>query len=131
MEFIVVSFVFILFLAAFNLIGETVLFKIKSLIAVRNLAFNETETGNFSTGEAQRQIILTAQTPSASLDRCLLPYFMTKPSRVRTQVAFKPDSFFKEWIPVPAISDRFLIAEDSWENVPPVVLGTLASRCSG
>ncbi|MHB8481825.1 MAG: hypothetical protein ACYDBV_03685 [Nitrospiria bacterium] len=130
-EFIVVAFIFILFLALFNVIGKEVLFKIKSLIAVRNLAFHRSETIDPFMGQSQRETVLMAQTPAASLDKCFSPYLMIKPSRIKTQVRLKPGSFFKNFVPLPGVSDQFLMTEDSWKNIPPFVLGSLASRCPG
>ena len=130
-EFVVVSFIFILFLAAFNFVGEVVLLKIKSLIEVRNLAFHESEAPDSLIGDFKRQTILTTQTPTAALDKCLSPYLIMKPSRVKAQVTLKPDAFFKEWGSFPVFSEQFLITEDSWKNLPSLILGGLASRCSG
>jgi hypothetical protein len=128
-EFIIVSFVFVMVFAAFAMIGDTILFKIKSLITARSLAFNlsEDEQGV----STKRKVIRVYETPSMILDKCLSPELADRPSRVKAEVKLEAPGFFKEFIPVPEIEDQYLVARDTWKGLSPEVISALVAACPG
>lgn len=128
-EFVIVSFVFVIIFAAFVMISDTVLFKMKSLMTVRSLAFNMTEQ---DIGVSfKREVVGAFQTPSMILDKCLSPDLASRPSRIKAQVNLEMPGFFKELITEPPISDQYLIARDTWKGLSPAVIGVLVAACPG
>ena len=128
-EFIVVSFVFVMVFAASALIGDTILFKIKSLITARSIVFNL--PGSEEGFSVKREVILADETPSMILDKCLSPELAGRPSRVIAEVELEVPGFFKDIIPAPKISDHFLVARDTWKGLSPEVISGLVASCSG
>lgn len=131
-EMVVVSFIFILILAAFLILSNTILSKIDSLIQVRNLAFNQTGSEDLQVKNFKRVLVREGQARSFPMDRCLSVYLASKPSRVQAEVQLKTSSsLMGEVLKISNIIDRFRITEDSWQGLNPVLLGNLVANCPG
>ncbi|MBI1823071.1 MAG: hypothetical protein HY200_00800 [Nitrospirae bacterium] len=129
-EFIIVNLVFVIFLAGFMLIGNTILAKMKSLILVRNIAFNQNDGLEEMNSIHHSDVIQASKTPSILLDRCLRPYFGVKKSRIISEAQTEVSTPFNDWIPHRIISDQYHLATDTWKAQSSLAIGVLVASCS-